>query len=55
MYELMAEGSNKISDLIEKGILLLGNTGSTKSTFTCLVSGIPLKVIQDHETGEFLV
>ena len=55
IFELIGESNAKIEDKIEKGILLLGKTGTGKSTLTHSLVGKELQAILDDSTGNMIV
>lgn len=53
--KLIQEGRERINNQVQSGILLLGNTGSGKSTLVHLLSGCQLQAKFDNEVGELVI
>ena len=55
LFKLIGEGHKRISDQIEeRAILILGETGTGKSTLTYLFAGKDLKAVQGPK-GDFVI
>ena len=52
IHDLIKEGNNRIQAETDKGILLLGNTGSGKTTFAHALCGISLQAMIDEDTAD---
>ena len=53
--DLISEGNNRLQLEDERGVILLGKTGSGKSTLSHLLSGRELQAIHDDETFALIV
>jgi len=55
IIKLIKEGNDRLQSHHEQGILILGKTGSGKTTLAHVLSGSKMEAIEDDQTGELLV